>query len=249
MNSPIDLTIVVPAFQEEQVIDATLTQLKKYIDSELKDVSTEVIVVTADSKDKTAKIVRRHSNKFKNFKFIEPGPKVGKGRDVREGMMKASGNLIIFTDADLATPLHHVREAIDILKHGETEIVIGVRDLSNIHTGARKIVSLGGNLLTRIAIDRSIKDTQCGFKGFTHNSAKDIFGRLKKLGWDFDIEVIAIARSRGYNIYHKRIDDWKENKPEDQQLVGESTIKASLKTLLSTLGIAYSMRTKRYGSK
>lgn len=228
-------SIVVPAFEEEAVIGWTLDRLAIYLLSCDALEVTEVIVVTADSKDDTAKIVKDRKSHFDHFQFIQPGPKLGKGRDVQAGIMAARGEYILFTDADLATPEWHIMPAFNALEEG-SDIVIGVRNLRTIHHGYRVLISLGANILTRILALPSIPDTQCGFKGFTRQAAHDIFEKQTIMGWGFDIEVLVIARKLKLKLKKMPIRDWHDPKI-DNGLVGESSWRASVQTLKELLQI------------
>lgn len=228
-------SLVIPALKEEPVIGSTLRAVHKFLKKEgVLDV-TEVIVVAAEGGDETAKIAHSFSKKFPQFQVIEPGAKVGKGRDVRLGILAARGSYIIFTDADLATPLEHVKLAWDKLEDN-ADVVIGVRNLRIIHKGYRALVSVAANMLTRVIVLPTIPDTQCGFKGFRRDVAHDIFSTQQIDGWGFDIEVLAIAKKRRYRLEKLFIHNWKDPKLESG-LVGESGLKAVTSTLRELLKI------------
>lgn len=202
----IDLSLVIGAYQEAKRIGQSLDELATWLQSHDYG-AVEVVVVTADSPDGTADIVRSHAKKFASLHLVEPGPKMGKGRDIRDGMLAATGKVRLFMDADLATPLHHIDEAVAAIASG-SDVAIAVRDLSSSHTGVRKFVSWGGNLLSRTLVAPDITDTQCGFKAFTAEAAETIFSRLTIMGWGFDMEVIAIAKAQGYQITTIPAPDW-----------------------------------------
>ena len=207
-----DLSIVVPAYREEKRIGATLDELAEYIRTQafLKPLVVEVIVVSADSPDKTHEIIRSKQKLFKNFQFVTPGPKLGKGRDVRAGMLKARGKIVIYMDADLATPLHHLEKFYDACKKG-SDVVIGTRNLlKHHHSKFRTMISNGGNLLFRVAGGVWVEDSQCGFKMFNEHANKLCFSKMTILLWGFDMEVLAIANANGLKIKSFRISDWKD---------------------------------------
>src|SRR5215471_11702106 len=116
-----DLSIVIPAFHEEKRIGQTLEELAAFLDRDefFKGKDVEVVVVVADSPDKTKEFVTAKQGLFHHFVFLKPGPKVGKGRDVQYGMLRASGKLAVFMDADLATPLHHMKQFYDACTGGD----------------------------------------------------------------------------------------------------------------------------------
>ena len=234
-NKKLKYSLVVPALKEEPVIGTSLQAIHKFLKKEGVLDSTEVIVVAAEGGDKTAQIAHGFAKKFPHFQVIEPGPRAGKGRDVRVGMLAARGSFVIFTDADLATPLPHIKHAWSKLEDG-ADLVIGVRNLRTIHKGYRAFVSVAANLLTRVIVLPSIPDTQCGFKGFKRKVARDIFSTQQIDGWGFDIEVLAIAKKRGYRLEKLFIQDWRDPKLESG-LVGESGLKAVTSTLRELLKI------------
>ena len=141
------LSIVIPAYREEERIGKTLDHLQRYINTDpfIKSKSVEVIVVAANSDDNTQGIVELHKNNFDQLKLLLPGDRVGKGRDVKFGMMRARGDAIMFMDADMATPLVYISKFLKTIEDGE-DIVIGVRNLNNHHDNTvRKFLSLVGN--------------------------------------------------------------------------------------------------------
>jgi dolichyl-phosphate beta-glucosyltransferase len=221
-----DLSIVIPAFQEAEVIEATLDSLATYLNTHDMGV-VEVLVVVADSPDGTAKLARGKASKFKSFRLIEPGSRVGKGRDVRIGMLSAAGKYRLFMDADLATPLHHLADAQCIIEQGSA-VGIAVRDLFSIHDKlSRKIMSKGANYAAQILAVPHIKDTQCGFKLFDAEATVAIFGRQTMLKWSFDMELLAIAHQLGYKIETFEAPDWHD--PKEVGLVGDSQLQIVLK--------------------
>lgn len=207
---PFDLTIVIPAYREERRIGATLDELAEYLTKEksLKKLSIEVLVVSANSPDKTHQVVLSKQKAFTSLQLLKPGARVGKGRDTRYGMLRAKGNTIIFMDADLATPLHYLPEFYARQQAG-ADVVIATRNLRSHHpNGLRRLVSNGGNLLFRIAGGVWVEDSQCGFKMFSKKAAKLCFSRQTIMGWGFDMEILAIAKTNKLNIECIRVDDW-----------------------------------------
>lgn len=205
MNPP-ELSIVIGAYQEAARIQQSLTELAAYL-KEHKHDGVEVLVVVADSPDGTAKLAEAEAKQFKNFRVVPAGPQKGKGRDIRLGMMEATGAYRLYMDADLATPLHHIEDVYHHMASGD-EVIIGVRDLSSSHTGFRKLISAGGNLLVRWLLLPRITDTQCGFKAFSAKATEELFSRQTILGWGFDMELLVIARKLGYQIATIEITEW-----------------------------------------
>jgi dolichyl-phosphate beta-glucosyltransferase len=209
-----NLSLVIPAYSEERRIGKTLDELAHFLKSDtfFKTKNIEVIVVTADAPDKTQEIVASKQSSFKRYEHLKPGLHVGKGRDVQFGMQRATGQYIIYMDADLATPLHHLEEFYKACEQG-SDIVVGTRDLFHYRSGVlRNMFSGIGNRLYQAASGIHLEDTQCGFKMFTNQAAQLCLSKLTIMGWDFDLEVLAIAKVNDLMVTSMKIDDW-EDKP------------------------------------
>lgn len=209
-----DLSIVIPAFSEEKRIGKTLDELATFLkqDTFFNRKKVEVIIVAAFTPDKTHEIIETKQKLFKDFVLLKPGPHAGKGRDVQYGMLRATGKVVLFMDADLATPLHHLQEFYEACEHG-SDVVVGTRDLFQYRSSKlRNLFSGFGNQLYQLVSGIHIEDTQCGFKMFTTEAAKLCFSKLTILGWGFDLEVLAIAKANHLTIMPIRINDW-EDKP------------------------------------
>lgn len=208
METPVDLSIVIPAYNEARRIAVSLGTLSDHLKAHDLGV-VEVIVVVARGDDRTAELAQAQANAFESLRVIDAGEPAGKGRDVQLGVQSAAGRYRLFMDADLATPLHHL-ESVAKLMRQDADVIVGVRDLEESHRGVRKIISKVGNRLVRRLLRLDIGDTQCGFKAFRGPVADDLFARQKIVGWGFDIEILALAVSRGYRIDTIPIDDWQD---------------------------------------
>lgn len=238
-------TIIIPSYNEGAIIGETLKKTKKYLEEMDWEATTEVVVVTADCTDNTIETVANHMKLFKHAQHIKPGPKVGKGRDVKSGMKAAKGKYIVFTDADLATPLHHLAAAFSILEQHKG-FVIGVRNINNMHKNlARRFGSQMANLLIRASIDMSVKDSQCGFKGFDADTKELFLSKSVINGWGFDFEFIKIAKMYKKKITVLPIDDWHDPK-ESAGLVGESQMSAMINTLKELYTVKKNQLLNRY---
>lgn len=236
------LSLVIPAYAEAAYIGSTLRQLHAMLGA--RRATTEVIVVTADAADGTAAIVREELARFPIAQHVEPGAKVGKGRDVRAGMLAARGDVALFMDADLATPLSYIDDALAVL--AGHDIVIGRRDLARIHARwTRKLTSQLANQLIRAVLLPGMADTQCGFKAFRAATLRPLFGPLRTLGWGFDLEILARARQLGYAVGELAIDAWCD--PKDKGLVGEPAWRAQLRTLGELVDIRARLGRQGYG--
>lgn len=243
-----ELSIVIPTYNEEARIGTTLDKLAKYINKE--KIEAEVLVVDAGSKDKTLEVVKSHIKDFKTLKIIDAGPKPKgkfiKGKQVKIGMLSAKGKYILFMDADLATPLIHVKEALSQLKSGN-QLSICVRNLQKSHKGLRRFISGAGNILVQTTLLPGISDTQCGFKAFTREAAQAIFPLQTIDSWGFDMEVLAIARKKGYSIGIINVSDWSDIKV-GSKITGASPIKAAIQTLGDLSRIKWGLIRGKYRS-
>lgn len=208
-----DLSIIVPAYCEERRIGRSLDELARFLrdDSFFKHKSVEVLVVAADAPDRTHEIAEDKLRLFQNAQLLKPGSRVGKGRDVQYGMRRARGKLAIFMDADLATPLHHLREFYDAC-HGGSDIVIGTRNLltyrPNMFHNACSYV--GNILLYKLIGGLRVNDTQCGFKMFSEHARNMCFSKMTIQGWDFDAELLTIAKVKHLRVRALLIPDWQD---------------------------------------
>ncbi len=231
-------SIVIPAYQEASRIGRTLEELAAYLRKQ-GDSDTEVVVSVATSPDGTADLARSKAQLFKHFRGVDAGPKVGKGRDVRTGMMEASGHYRLFMDADLATPLHHIEEVKTLANQG-AEVIIAVRNLTTSHSGWRNIlrrtISSLGNVLLRTVLLPGIPDTQCGFKAFSAEATEELFRRQHVLGWGFDMEILAVARQQGYSIAQIPVPDWKD---QPHSTMDGAVMRTALVTLGELCGILW----------
>jgi dolichyl-phosphate beta-glucosyltransferase len=196
------LSMVVPAYNEEGRLGETLPAMWDYLQAH--HPSFELIVVDDGSTDATARVVEAFAADHPGVTLISYRPNRGKGHAVRVGVQKARGDLVLFTDADLATPLDELEVLLAGLRDGH-DIAIASRGIA----GAQRVVrqpwyrELAGrcfNLMVRVLAVPGIHDTQCGFKLFPGPVAQDVFARYEEDGFSFDIEVLHIARRLGYRI-------------------------------------------------
>lgn len=203
----VDLSIIIPAKNEGKRLGKTLNELSAYLKKT--NLGMVEVLVVADGEDNTVEVADSKRPLFDAYKVLKDIQKPGKGAAVKYAMLKASGQYRLFMDADLATPLHHLETLQKHINSG-SDVIIGVRNLSSSHTGLRKFISNFGNFLVRLLLGLKIHDTQCGFKAFRADVAKDVFDKQRILGWGFDMEVLAIARSRGNTIQAIAINDWRD---------------------------------------
>lgn len=204
-------SVVIGALNEEKRLPKTLRELEKFLRANKLYNKTEVIVVAADGKDNTANVARKSLKNFKYSQLLQPGKPVGKGRDIKNGMLSANGTYRIYMDADLATPLKHMLDAFSILENGDADIVIGSRDIRKMHNSlSRRAISILGNIAFAVVSGFYLPDSQCGFKAFTDTTAKLCFSKLTRMQWSFDMEVLLVARIHDKVIAQLPIADWSD---------------------------------------
>ncbi len=230
----IDTSIILPSFNEASIIVETLTTVAAYIDDNPWLGECEVIVVAA-GKDDTPQLAESQSHRFKHLKVVQPPKALGKGNDVRAGFMAASGSVQLFMDADLSTPLKHIKRMVELLRDG-IDVVIGERKVSAIHPSTgRRLLSQAGPLASRLILRLPFKDTQCGFKGFRADAAKALFSDLETMAWGFDLEILKRAQESKLKVRSVPINDWHEGREEGFR--GQSPLRAGLKTLRELFAI------------
>ncbi len=243
-----ELSIVVPALGEEKRIGDTLDKLAKYVktDPVISKLRVEIVVVAAEAGDKTPEIVREKAKLFKDLTLLEPGPKLGKGRDVQYGMLRAHGKAVLFMDADLATPLHNTAPLYKKFTKG-ADVVVGTRNLRKHHKSLLRLaIANGGNMLFRMASGIWIEDTQCGFKLFSEPAAKLCFERMTIQKWGFDMEILAIAKANKLTIVSHRVSGWHDTPFSTFEA---NLLKNSLQSLKDLAYIAKNRWTRAYVQK
>lgn len=196
------LSVVVPAYNEEDRLKVTLPHLCKNVRRRFLDY--EILVVDDGSSDDTSTIVKEARNYDENVRLIRYRNNMGKGHAVRTGVIAARKDYILYCDADLSTPLREVRKLLKGLDEGY-DIAIGsrARQASRIIKRQplyRVLMGKTFNKLVRILAVSGINDTQCGFKCFKTSIAQDLFRNCQINGFSFDVEMLYIARKRGFSI-------------------------------------------------
>lgn len=191
------LSIVIPAYNEENRLPATLKRVKQYLKESTWEFS-EILVVDDGSKDGTvsaaemagARVLRNPMNR-------------GKGYSVAHGMLEARGEWALFSDADLSTPIEEVEKLWRAAEQEHAQVIIGSRAVDRSLVGVhqpffREAAGRGFNIFTRLVTGLSFRDTQCGFKLFETDAAREIFERQTLERFGFDVELLYIAGQLGY---------------------------------------------------
>ena len=196
------LSIVIPAYNESARIEHALDRVLSCIAQHGWD--AEVLVIDDGSRDDTAAIVQRWMNEHPRLHLVQNPGNRGKGYSVRNGLLQAAGEIVLFTDADLSAPMEEAQRLLDALAAG-ADVAIGSRWMDRtrqtIHQPLyRQFFGRCFNWVTRTVMGLPYKDTQCGFKAFKRSAAQVIF-RLQTIErWGFDPEILFIARKLRYHI-------------------------------------------------
>lgn len=196
------LSVVVPAYNEEERLGPTLSRLYEYYEAQ--DYNYDVTVVSDGSSDRTNEIVREFAATHSKFKLLDYSPNRGKGYAVRTGMLAATGDMVLFCDADMATPQEETEKLLAHMRQG-ADVAIGSRPLKESKLEKhqpflREMLGRSANKLIQALAIKGIQDTQCGFKIFTRKCAQDVFARCTLDGFSFDFEALMIAHDLDYRI-------------------------------------------------
>ncbi len=198
----VDLTIVIPAYNEEERLPASLGAVSAYLAARPSAPRVEVLVVDDGSSDATASRAedagRRHGLDVRVLRLPQNR---GKGFAVRTGCLEAAGRLILVSDADFSTPIYEWEK----LASANAPVAIGSRALDESlvkehQSIGRRAMGKLFNRIVRLLVVPGIRDTQCGFKLFTREAARAIFSRARVDRFAFDVEALALARGLGYPI-------------------------------------------------
>ena len=199
------VSVIIPAYNEAVRLPETLAATANYFAA--REEAFEILVVDDGSTDETASAVNSFaaSRSEISVQCLSYGGNRGKGYAVRYGMLRASGELRLFCDADLATPAEEYEVVLAAMAAQNTPIGIGSRPLRNSHLLVhqpwyREQLGRGFNAAVQLLAVPGIKDTQCGFKIFTAETAKAVFSKCRIDGFAFDSEALFIARRLGYGI-------------------------------------------------
>ncbi len=192
-------SLVIPAYNESSRIRPTLDEILRYLAEKKWD--AEVLVVDDGSRDDTAEIVREYAGAHPQIQLVQNPGNRGKGYSVRNGMLHARGDICLFTDADLSSPIAEAQKLFDAIAQG-ADVAIGSRWLrAELQTERqpfyRQVFGRIFNLLLRIVLGLHFKDTQCGFKAFRREAAQRIFPLQRIERWGFDPELLFLTRRMG----------------------------------------------------
>ncbi len=223
------LSIIIPAYNEERNLKkGVLTQVSNFLES--KKLEYEVIIVDDGSTDSTKEIIKKYISKNSKFKLIE-NAHGGKAIAVMTGMEEATGEIVLFTDMDQATPINQLDKFIPEFEKG-ADIVIGSRQGRKGAPMVRKLSAWGFSILRAIILGLPFKDTQCGFKAFNKVSIEKIIPKIKKewgvihfkggaVNAGFDVELLYLAKKYGFKIAEVPV-EWNYVDTERVQVVKDA---------------------------
>lgn len=195
-------SVVIPAYNEAGRLPRTLEQISAFLRSGRRP--HEILVVDDGSRDRTADVVRSFAAGHPEVRLLSQPRNLGKGAAIQAGVGAARGELVLFTDADLSTPIEELARLEQALENGAavaiaSRAVAGSR-IEEHQPFYREWMGKSFNFLVRLLVLPGIYDTQCGFKLFRRGAAQDLFPRLTILGFGFDVEVLYLARRQGLEI-------------------------------------------------
>ena len=195
-------SLIIPAYNESARLGGTLERVLAYVHAQ--GWNAEVIVVNDGSRDNTAEIIKSFAANDPILRLVENPGNRGKGYSVRNGILNARGEILLFSDADLSSPIEEAPKLLAALDRG-ADIAIGSRWLRSETQPQRQPLhrQLFGrifNVLLRLTLGLKFKDTQCGFKAFKQPAARAIFPLQKIERWGFDPEILFLARKFGFRV-------------------------------------------------
>jgi dolichyl-phosphate beta-glucosyltransferase len=240
--SNFDLSIIIPAFNEEPRLPETLQRIAEYLPT--LGLRTEVLVVDDGSTDRTAAVAESFRGKLTGLRVLSNGRNRGKGYSVRHGMLESQGDMVLFTDADLSAPIEESDKLLTALNNGY-DVAIGSRamDRSLISTRQsvfRETAGIIFNKIVRIVLRLPFVDTQCGFKAFRCERCRIIFEQQRIEGFGFDPELLYLARHHGLRAIEIPV-RWGHSPATKVNMLGDS-----LKMFVDIFTIRWNAMSGRY---
>ena len=246
--SNIKLSVIIPAYNESvNLKNGALSQVWEYLKGV--EYPYEVLIVDDGSKDNTVSVARQQVKTMRGFQVVE-NPHGGKALTVISGMQKASGEIVVFTDMDQATPINQIEKLFPQFIEGH-DIVIGSRHGRRGAPLIRKISAWGFATLRNILLGLPFADTQCGFKAFNQKAVSEVFPKMEDIWREkvssgaavnagFDVEMLFLAKQRGLKIVEVPV-EWHYVGTERVQLVKDAyeAIKDMIRIRLNQLSGKY----------
>jgi len=234
--SEVDLSFVIPAYNEEDAIEDALDTIDEVVKN--KKLQYEIVVVNDGSKDKTLLKAITYANRNGHVRVVSFNKNMGKGYAVKMGFMQATGEVVIFADSDKDIDLSIVSRYVEALQHGDIVIASKWHPQSVVEMPIiRRILSHSFNILVRLMTGARLRDTQAGLKAIRKSAFKDIFPRLAVKRYAFDVELLAVA-----NLYGLKVVEM----PVNLQMRGLFSLREVWRMFVDLLGIAYRLRVLRW---
>jgi len=225
------ISIVIPVYNEEKRIIPTLKSIINYFSQ--KEISYEVVIADDGSTDNTVKLIEDIKNDYPEISIFKMGRNSGKGRAVREGMLKGKGDYILFMDADSSTAIEEFEKFLPSLKQHK-DVIIGTRkakgaNIIEYQPFFREFMGKGFTWLSKAVTGAKVSDFTCGFKCFSRKAAKAVFSKAIIDDWSFDAEILFLAEKFGYKITEIPV-RWKNDRASKVNMLRDTI--NSLKGLL-----------------
>ena len=208
----VELSVVIPAYNEEQRLGPTLERLHRHLAAQPR--GYEIVVVDDGSSDGTCAVVERAMLTIPNLSLVRQVPNRGKGAAVRRGMLAARGEIRVMWDADSSMPPEELPRLLAPILERRARVVIASRYAAGAKTVKQPTYRVLWSRLCNKVVQRwlvpGVLDTQCGFKAFTADAARALFSSATIDGWAFDLEILALARRREIPLEEVGV-EWKDD--------------------------------------
>jgi len=197
-----ELSVVIPAYNEEKRLGRALGRLKEYFEREyVVPGGVEILVVDDGSTDGTLRVAQQWAARIPHLRLLSNGQNRGKGYSVRHGMLEAHGRVALFTDADLSSPIEESKKLLAAIQAGN-DVAIGSRAMDRslifVHQSRlREVAGIIFNAFVRLFTGLRLQDTQCGFKAFVREPSRIIFEQQRIARFGFDPEILFLAKRHG----------------------------------------------------
>jgi dolichyl-phosphate beta-glucosyltransferase len=199
------ISVVIPMYNEEKGIEQSLRTLHAALEKELAPSDFEILAVNDGSTDRTGALVSALCGELSCLRLVELSKNSGKGGALKEGMTKARGAFVLFTDSDLAYGTKNVLSFLSAFEEGKGQAILGSRALAQKgYTGysfLRKALSKGYLQLIKLVAGFSYSDSQCGIKGFERSLAHALFSELETAGFAFDLEILLALKDQQATVF------------------------------------------------
>lgn len=222
MPDSVYLSVIIPVYNEERRLGKTLQAMLAFLKKQ--PYASEIIVSDDGSRDQTLAIARKELEDYPH-QILEVDKNYGKGHAVKQGMLAGRGQFLLFSDADMSTPIDEVTRFLTKMVQGKYDCVIGSRGMAasqiEIHQNVfREFIGRVFNRIARLLSFKQIADSQCGFKCFSRTAAKELFSLQKINGFSFDAEILYLAQKKGYYLLEEPV-IWRDDKNSRVRLLSD----------------------------